>query len=418
MAHPAHRRPSRVIRFSYTPLYVATLAGVDATTNPYSPGAGRRPYALTGRDQEIGSWQTVLARVGSGRTDRSIILYGLRGVGKTVLLGEYRRLAEDAGWWVGQAEGGLGTDDFRGTLAKALYPVIREATQRGVGERMRAALATFKAFSVSVDTSGAWKFGVEVHPSTGRADTGNLETDLLELVADLGRAAQEQGRGIAILIDEMQELSPQALAALCAACHSAGQRELPFYVAGAGLSSLPRVLAEAKSYSERLFTYLPIGQLDPEAARRAIVEPSAAEGVAWEGDGVDHVVEAAGRYPYFLQEFGQQAWACAAGPSVVTVADARVGAADGLHRLDNGFFRSRWDRATPGERAYLTVMAVDGDGPSQAGEIAERLHRTVSSLGPTRAGLIAKGLAYSPEYGQVGFTVPGMADFINRQPEP
>jgi hypothetical protein len=345
-------------------------------------------------------------------------MYGLRGVGKTVLLGEYRRLAEDAGWWVGQAEGGLGTDDFRGTLAKALYPVMREATRHKVGEMMRAALATFKAFSVSVDTAGTWKFGVDVRPDAGRADTGNLETDLLELVADMGRAAQDEGRGIAILIDEMQELSQEALAALCAACHHASQRELPFYVAGAGLPSLPRVLAEAKSYSERLFTYLSIGQLDQAAARRAIVEPSVAEGVTWEDQGVEVVIEAAGRYPYFLQEFGQQAWACAAGPSVVTVADARVGTAVGLHQLDNGFFRSRWDRATPSERAYLTVMAVDGEGPSQAGDVAERLRRTVSSLGPTRAGLIGKGLTYSPEYGQVAFTVPGMADFINRQPEP
>ena len=390
---------------------------MDATTNPYSPGAGRRPYALTGRDLEIGTWQTVLARTRNGRTDRSIVLYGLRGVGKTVLLGEYRRLAEDAGWWVGQAEGGLGTDDFRGTLAKALYPILREATRRKVGERMRAALATFKAFSVSVDTAGTWKFGVDVRPDEGRADTGNLETDLLELVADLGRAAQEQDRGIAILIDEMQELSREGLAALCAACHYAGQRELPFYVAGAGLPSLPRVLAEAKSYSERLFTYSPVGRLDPDAARRAIVDPSVAEGVTWQNAGVELVVATSGRYPYLLQEFGQQAWACAAGPSVVTLADARVGVAGGLHQLDNGFFRSRWDRATPGERAYLTVMAVDGDGPSQAGAVAERLRRTVSSLGPTRAGLIGKGLAYSPEYGQVAFTVPGMADFINRQPE-
>jgi len=221
---------------------------------------------------------------------------------------------------------------------------------------MRAALATFKAFSVSVDTSGTWKFGVDVRPDEGRADTGNLETDLLELVADLGRAAQEEDRGIAILIDEMQELSREALAALCAACHYASQRELPFYVAGAGLPSLPRVLSEAKSYSERLFTYLPIGQLDLDAARRAIIEPSAAEGVAWEPAGVEHVVETSGRYPYLLQEFGQQAWSCAVGPSLVTLADARVGAAGGLHQLDNGFFRSRWDRATPGERAYLSVM--------------------------------------------------------------
>lgn len=394
------------------------FAAVDATTNPYSPGAGRRPYALTGRDVELGVWRTVLARTSSGRTDRSIILFGLRGVGKTVLLGEYRRLAEDAGWWVGQAEGGIGADDFRGTLAQALYPVMREATHGGAGEKLKAALATFKAFSVSVDTAGTWKFGVDVRPGEGRADTGNLETDLLELVVDLGRAAQEQDRGIAILIDEMQDLSKQALSALCAACHHASQRELPFYVAGAGLPSLPRDLAEAKSYSERLFTYLPIGQLDDDSARRAIVEPATAEGVVWEAPGVEHVVKASGRYPYFLQEFGQQSWACAQGPATVTLADARVGAAMGLSQLDNGFFRSRWDRATPGERAYLMAMAVDGDGPSQAGSIAERLQRKLSSLGPTRAGLIAKGMVYSPEYGKVAFTVPGMADFIRRQPEP
>jgi hypothetical protein len=190
---------------------------------------------------------------------------------------------------------------------------------------------------------------------------------------------------------------------------------LPFYVVGAGLPSLPGVLAEARSYAERLFAYRPIGPLDVEAATIAVVRPSEIQAVNWTPEAVDLVLESSSGYPYFLQEFAKATWDNAVGPDIEAL-DAQLGVQVGREKLDAGFFRSRWTRATPGERDYLKAMAVDGEGPSSSGEIARRLGKaSVQQVGPQRANLIHKGLVYAPEHGQIAFTVPGMADFIRRQ---
>ncbi|HET7397356.1 MAG TPA: ATP-binding protein [Intrasporangium sp.] len=387
---------------------------MDRLRNPYAPGAGRRPAALAGRTDELDVWETALHRAAVGRTDRSVVLHGLRGVGKTVLLGEYLERAVARGWYVAHHEAGPG-GDFRAAVARSLYPSLRAAARRGVGQRLREALATFRAFSVGVDTAGTWSFAVEVEPAHGRADSGNLEFDLIELVVDLAGAAREAGTGVALLLDEMQDLDAATLAALCTACHFAGQRNLPFLLGAAGLPSLPRVLSEARSYAERLFTYRPIAPLSDAASREALTEPATAEGVTWHTDAMVHVTSAAGGYPYFLQEFGQATWRVADGDEI-TADDARIGVAEGTRQLDAGFFRARWDRATPGERDYLRAMAVDGAGPSSSGEVAARLGKSHTSLGPVRAKLIGKGLVYAPEHGQIAYTVPGMAAFITRTP--
>ena len=389
---------------------------MDERTNPYSPGAGLRPSALVGRDEELKGWGVALERVENARPVRSVVLHGLRGVGKTVLLGEFHELARDRKWLSVIIEANTGST-FRDSLARTLYPVVRELVRPKAGDKLKKALTTFKTFSVRVDTAGMWSFGLDVAPAPGRGDSGELETDLSELITDLADAAQEKGRGFALLIDEAQDLSRDELKALCAVSHKAGQQNWPFLMALAGLPNLPRLLSEAKSYAERLYAYREIGRLGSEAAAQALTRPAAGEGVSWDDKAVGYVVTQTLGYPYFLQEYGQATWNAAEG-ATLTYDDARVGAASGQAQLDAGFFRTRWERATPGQRAYLEAMAEDGDGPSQSSQVAARLGRNPTGVGPIRDTLIKKGLIYAPEHGQVAYTVPGMATFIARQPRP
>jgi hypothetical protein len=391
---------------------------VDPVLNPYSPGAGLRPRELAGRDREIERFDILRRRAERLLTSRSIVMTGLRGVGKTVLLNELADRARRDGWIVGKVEAdrSQGGRPFREQVSRTLNRALREATGASeVAGRLRRALATFKSFSLRTDPSGGLAIGIEIDPERGRADTGSLDTDLTDLGIDLAAAATDLGGGAALFVDEMQDLTRGELAAVCQACHEAAQREAQFYVVGAGLPSLPGALADARSYAERLFDYWPIGALSAPDASAALTRPAAKADVVWIGDAVAAVVEGSAGYPYFLQEFGKAAWDFAPGPSITTE-DALAGIQAGTDSLDHGFFSSRWERATPAERDYMRAMAADGDGPSQSGEVARRLSKKSKSVGPTRAGLIHKGLVYAPERGLIGFTVPGMADFINRQP--
>jgi len=392
---------------------------MDPVKNPYSPGAGLSPRELAGRDQEIQEFDVLRQRAVRQLTSRSIILTGLRGVGKTVLLNEFAGRARRGGWIVSKVEAdrNQGRRPFREQVAGSLNRALREASGSWdlVG-RIRQALATFKSVSLKVDPTGALSIGIEVNPEPGRADTGSLETDLTDLALDLSAAAVELGAGVVLLIDEMQDLTRDELSAICQACHEAAQEAAQFYVVGAGLPSLPRILAETKSYSERLFTYLPIGALEAEHAGLALTRPAEETDVVWDPLGVSAVVASSGGYPYFLQEFGKSTWDFAPGPGTITAEDASVGIRAGIANLDHGFFVSRWERAAPSEREYMRAMSGDGDSGSQSGLVARRLGKRAETVGPTRAGLIYKGLVYAPEHGVVAFTVPGMADFIGRQP--
>lgn len=390
---------------------------MDPVLNPYSPGAGRPPAALVGRDAQLQNWQVALDRIQRGRTAQPVVLYGLRGVGKTVLLSEFARRATERSWIVAQIEGGAGKS-LREALGEALHGPLTDLARPSAGKRLLRGLKTALSFKASYDIGGTWNFGLDLSDvGGGGADTGLFETDLRKLLHDVAAAATEEDTGMAVLIDEAQDLGADELAALCASAHTAGQNAWRCVFALAGLPSLPRILAEAKSYSERLFTFQPIEHLDELLAARVLTEPATAENVSWDADAVDHIVRDAAGYPYFLQQFGQDTWNEAHGPHTITLTDARVGAARGRAALDAGFFRARWDRATRSEQHYMRAMAADGDGGSGSGEVAIRLGRKVTSLGPTRANLIAKGLVYAPEHGIVAFTVPGMADFITRQPE-
>ncbi len=387
---------------------------MDPVRNPYAPGAGRTPAALVGRDRQLATWNVALGRVQAHRTAQSMVLYGLRGVGKTVLLTAFHREAQRRAWMTAQLEAGAGKT-LRESLGESLHAPLADLARPSAGRRLLQALKTAVSFKASYDAAGTWSFGMDLSGvAGGGADTGVLETDLTKLVRDLAGAAEEESVGLAVLIDEAQDLTTEELVAICATVHIAGQQGWRVLFALAGLPSLPRVLAEAKSYSERMFVYERIEHLPEDLAREALTAPAEQEGVRWADDAVTFTVAETSGYPYFLQQFGQDTWNDAAGPHV-TLADARVGAAHGRAALDNGFFRARWDRATRSEQQYLRAMAVDGDGGSSSGQVATRLGRKVTSLGPTRASLIAKGLVYAPEHGVVAFTVPGMAEFIQRQ---
>jgi AAA ATPase domain len=397
---------------------------MDPVRNPYQPSAGVRPRELAGRDRELTSMDVLIGRAERGYVSQSLVLTGLRGVGKTVLLNEFARRARDRGWIVAQIEGPsdfdatAGSDGaLRAKLARGLHSSMREALGRWKkSPALARAAGALKSFTLSVDPSGTWTIGIDVDAARGRADTGQVELDLPELALDLGTAAQSRGVGVLVCVDEMQQLSHSDLAAICAACHESGQREVPFYVAGAGLPNLPGVLGDAKSYAERLFDYSRLDPLSAVDAARALSVPAEEQGVQWRKNALEHTVAASGAYPFFLQTFGRHIWDAAVGPSVITLDDARVGSLLAAEQLDRGFFQSRWDRATPYQRRYLTAMAVDGDGPASSGDVAGRLGRKLSALGPVRAELIAKGLIYAPEHGQVAFTTPGMAGFIERLP--
>jgi len=392
---------------------------MDAARNPYSPGAGLRPPALVGRDAEIAKVRALVARAANRRSiARGLVLSGLRGVGKTVLLNELASIAEDNGWIVGRVEAqrkGAG-ESLDVLLARSLRGSLRKVSRRyAATEKVKGALGSFKSFSLGLDPTGSLSLGIDIDPQRGRADNHDLAADLVELAEDLGDAAKEQGAAAALFVDEMQDADLPVLRALIGAAHAAAQVNRPFYVFGAGLPSLPGHLGDAVTYTERLFEYRTIEHLTEFDSRIALTEPAQHEGVQWEEDAASTIVRESAGYPYFLQEYGRAAWDAAIGPASITQSDVLVAVTEGRAALDAGFFRGRWDRATPAEHDYLGAMAVDGGGPSSSSEIAGRLGRPLTSLGPARANLIAKGLIYSPEHGRIAYTVPGMADFVNRQ---
>jgi hypothetical protein len=279
-------------------------------------------------------------------------------------------------------------------------------------ENVANALGSITSFQATVGASGL-SLGFDRVP--GRADTGNLAHDLVDLVEAIGQAAQDDGTGVVLVIDEMQELTKQQMSAVCKSCHSAGQMNLPWFVIGGGLPNLPTQLAEAESYAERLFDYRPVDKLSPVDARVAVLKPAKAEGVEWDEGAAQFVLDESRGYPYFLQQFGNTVWNAAVGPTQISFDDAVVGVADGQDKLDEGFYLSRWERATKSERKLLEAMALDDGAPSRIGDVVKRMKkRSQSDIGPARAKLISKGITYSPAHGMLAFTVPGMADYVRR----
>ncbi|WP_329788502.1 ATP-binding protein [Lentzea sp. DG1S-22] len=392
---------------------------MDPVRNPFAPGAGQRPPELAGRDREFGAFEVVLERVARGRPERSLVLTGLRGVGKTVLLGELRSMAVKRGWGAGKVEARPDAD-LRRPLSAALHRAIRDlAVRHRAPDRVEAILGVLKAFALRAAPDGAklrdrWQPGIDVPAASGRADSGDIEIDLVELFTDVAELAQDVGTGVALLIDEMQDLKPDDISALCAACHELSQLGAPLVVVGAGLPHLPAVLSAAKSYSERLFRYVRIDRLSREDADRAVLAPVEREDAGITDEALDALFDASGGYPYFIQAYGKAAWD-AAPADPITALDVSVAAPEADAELAVGFFGSRYERATPAEREYLRSMAELTDGKDagvNTAQVADHLGRKPSSLSPARDSLIKKGLVYSAERGQIAFTAPHFGRFL------
>ncbi len=390
---------------------------MDPVRNPYAPGAGQRPPELAGRDTELTSFDIVLERVARRRPERSIVLTGLRGVGKTVLLNAMRSAAVRRGWGTGKWEA-RPDQSLRRPLAAALHLAVRELS--APASEADQVLGVLKSFALK-DSAGAklrerWQPGIDVAAVPGRADSGDIEIDLVELLVDVGGLAADCGRGIAVFVDEMQDLMPDDVSALCAAAHEISQTGLPFVVVGAGLPHLPAVLSASKSYSERLFRYARIDRLDRAAADLALAAPAEEEGAAYTDDALAAMYTATAGYPYFVQAYGKTTWDVAP-RSPITPDDVRVAAPEAEAELAVGFFGSRFERATPAERDYLRAMAdvMDPDDPdatASTAEIAKVLGRRPQSLSPARDALMKKGLVFSGERGRIAFTVPHFGRYL------
>lgn len=388
------------------------LGPVDAFRNPYTPGAGSRPAALTGRDEEIERFRVTLGRLSRGAPEQGIAIHGLRGVGKTVLLNKLEEVAIEADWVTSFAEVRRG-DDFRGVIARALFGAIRQLDARQIGGRVIDRLkAAFASFSATLASDGSVRLGFEVAPARGTADSGDLETDLVEIFQELGRAAQQGQTGAAVLLDELQLAGRDDLEALVAALHRATQKGLPISLVAAGLPTLPAAMAEAKTYAERLFSFPSLGALTEIAARDALTVPARNEGVEYEEGALRLVLDRAAGYPYFLQEWGRGVWdAAVANP--ISVQDVEAAVSEVERKLEQDFFSVRLARATPSERRYCAAMASLGDGPQESAAIARALgYRSVQAASPLRASLIEKGVVYSVGHGQLDFTVPRFAEFM------
>ncbi len=400
---------------------------MDPVRNPYAPGAGQRPPELAGRNRELDAFDVVLERVARGRPERSLVLTGLRGVGKTVLLNTLRSAAIGRLWGTGKIEA-RPDQSLRRPVSGALHMAIRElAPHHRDPERVDDVLAVLKAFALRANDSNSklrdrWAPGIDVPPARGRADSGDIEIDLVELFTDAASLATDVGTGIALFIDEMQDLSATDVSALCAACHELSQLGAPLIVVGAGLPHLPAVLSAAKSYSERLFRYQRIDRLDRDAADLALGVPAERESVDYDQEALDLLYEKSGGYPYFVQAYGKATWDHAP-QSPITAADVQVAAPEAESELAVGFFGSRFERATPAEREYMRAMAAlsndpgnDMDAAVPTSDIAVALGRKPASLSPARDALIKKGLIYSGERGTVAFTVPHFGRYLRTQP--
>lgn len=387
---------------------------MNPITNPFSPGAGSPPPELVGRDPVLEQARVLLGRVKLGRPEKSMLLTGLRGVGKTVLLNEIERMAEAEGYRTISIEA---HEDKR--LGVMLVPYLRRLLfdldrVAGAGDKVRRGLAVLRSFVGAIKvTVGEVNIGLDIDPEKGVADSGDLEIDLPDMFLAVAEAARERHSAVALLIDEVQYFSSKELGALIMAMHKVQQRQLPMVLLGAGLPILPGLAGESKSYAERLFGFPDIGALSPLDAAKALQDPAQAAGVTFEQAALDEIFQLTRGYPYFLQEWGYQSWNMASA-SPITLATVQRATAAVIPRLDGNFFRVRYERLTPGEKHFLRAMAELGPGPQRTGDIAEKLGMKVNGLGPVRAKLIRKGMIYSPAHGDMAFTVPLFDEFMMR----
>lgn len=386
---------------------------MDPRRNPYTPNAGARPPLLVGRDDQLNTFDVLLSRLEHGYTEQSMIITGLRGVGKTVLLGAFEEKARERQWATVDAEITKNVD-FGARMAnlvrRALFQIAPRARWKA---RARRAAGVLKSFSVTVSSEGTVSAGLDLDAIEGLGDSGHLGEDLTDLLLALGEAAHDHATGVVFLFDEIQFLRVAELEALIAALHKTVQRSLPITLVGAGLPQIPRLAGEAKSYAERLFKFPEIGQLPATYAAEAVAAPARELGVDYTGDAVKTIVTYAEGYPYFLQEYGKIVWD-EVGSSPIRVSDVRDVTALVEAKLDGSFFRVRAERTTELELQYLRAMAELGPDPQRASDVAKVLGRTSEQLGPTRSRLVEKGLLYTSGYGLAAFTVPQFDRYMIR----
>lgn len=387
---------------------------MDPLQNPFSPGAGSPPPELAGRDDLLRQAEVTLGRIKSGRYEQSLLLVGLRGVGKTVLLNRVRDLAEGQKYGVAMIE----ITENR-SLPELLVPALRQILFRldsmaGVSDKVKRGLRVLRSFVGALKVKFAdIEVGVSIDPERGTADSGDLEADLAQLFISLGEAAADRSSAVAVIVDEMQYLSEKEMSALIMAIHAVSQRRLPLVLIGAGLPQLVGLAGRSKSYAERLFQYPRVDALSPEDAQEALRGPVTKQGAGIDADALEYLVQTTKGYPYFLQEWGYQAWNIAP-HSPIDIHAARRATGLSIKKLDESFFRVRFDRLTPREKEYMRALAHLGPGPHRSGDIAECLGVRVQSIAPLRSGLIRKGMIYSPAHGDTAFTVPLFDQFMLR----
>ncbi|HVR37291.1 MAG TPA: ATP-binding protein [Methylomirabilota bacterium] len=387
---------------------------MDPIKNPYSPGAGSPPPELVGRDPILEQARILLGRIKAKRPEKSLMLTGLRGVGKTVLINEVERQARAAGYRTVAIE--AHEDKPLGPLvASQLRPLLHELDRvAGAGDKVRRSLRVLRSFIGGLKMQvGEVTFGLDIEPEPGAADSGDLEADLPILFVAVGEAAEERQSAVALFIDEIQYFSSKELGALIMAMHKAQQRQLPLVLVGAGLPILPGLAGESKSYAERLFNFPEVGALQEPDAFKAIQDPAQATGVSFEDAALAEIFRLTQGYPYFLQEWGYQSWNVAE-QTPITFRVVRAATDIVIPRLDQNFFRVRFDRLTPNEKKFLRAMAELGAGPHRTADVADTLQVKITSLGPARANLIRKGMIYSPAHGDLAFTVPLFDEFMRR----
>jgi hypothetical protein len=387
---------------------------MDPRTNPYAPGAGAPPPELAGRDGIIEANAIALDRMRNGLVARSVMLIGLRGVGKTVLLNRLHINAEAQGFATIMLEA-----PEKRSLPALLAPSVRAALLKldrmaAGGDLAKRAMRSLGGFVQAMKLKyGDIEFGVDLGLEPGVADSGDLDADLISLLQVVGEAARERKTVLALFIDELQYVPEEQLAALITALHRCAQLQLPVTLVGAGLPQLIGQMGRAKSYAERLFEFTPVGPLPDDAARQAIAAPALRSGVQFSEAALVEILRQTQGYPYFLQEWGKHSWTCAS-QSPIELADVQAATAQALAELDASFFRVRLDRLAPSEKNYLRAMAELGPGPHRSGDISKLLGREVQTVAPTRAKLIEKGMVYSPSHGDTGFTVPLFDAFMRR----
>ncbi|MBB6251584.1 AAA family ATPase [Nitrospirillum iridis] len=387
---------------------------MDLVRNPYAPGAGTPPPELAGRADVISSGAVALQRTALGRPAQSLILVGLRGVGKTVLLNKLNDEAESLKFKTAFIEAHEGK-----SLPELLAPSLRTILYSlslvdGAVEKARRGLHGLKGFLNGLKvTISDIDFGLTIGPEPGLADSGNIEADLPDLIVAIGEAAKAANRPVALFIDEMQYLDEREFSALIMSMHRASQRQLPILLVGAGLPQIVALAGNSKSYAERLFRFPEIGALAAEEAMLAIQKPAHEEGVTFTQAAMDAILKDTERYPYFLQQWAYEAWNVAQGDTITDV-DARKARDLAIAELDQSFFKVRFDRCTPAERRYMRALADFGHGKHRSGDIAEKLGVKVTSVAPARNALIRKGMIYSPSHGDTAFTVPLFDDYMRR----